>query len=396
MFMTPEHIADLIAVYRDGLLTNTIPFWKKFAEDKEFGGYMTCVDRQGHVFDTDKGIWHQGRFAWMLGHLYNNVEQRPEWLESNVQTCEFLRKFGFDPKDGQMWFQTTRDGQPIRKRRYAFSESFAAVAFGENARATQSAESAEIALKCLNKFVTHVPSPEKFTDVRPMKGMAPNMIKIITAQELRKSINFDGANAMIDEAIEEIRSSFMKPDIRCVMEAVAPDGSIIDHADGRMLNPGHAIEGAWFIMNEGKIRNIPEYVKMGLDILDWMWERGWDKECGGLFYFRDVYSKPVTEYWHDMKFWWNHNETIIATLLAYQLTGDAKYAKMHKEVHEWSYRHFPDNEYGEWYGYLRRDGSVSNDLKGNIFKGCFHLPRMELVCWQIANEIQQGKIGMFK
>jgi N-acylglucosamine 2-epimerase len=170
------------------------------------------------------------------------------------------------------------------------------------------------------------------------------------------------------------------------MEAVHADGSLSDHFDGRTLCPGHAIEGAWFIMREGKHRNDSRMIKLGLQMLDCMWERGWDNEFGGLLYFVGVDGKPVQEYWHDMKFWWPHNEAIIATLLAWTLTGDDKYARWHQQVHEWSYAHFPDPEHGEWYGYLRRDGAVSNPVKGNMWKGPFHLPRMQLTCWRLLEE----------
>ena len=119
-----------------------------------------------------------------------------------------------------------------------------------------------------------------------------------------------------------------------------------------------------------------------------MWRRGWDAEYGGLLYFVDVNGLPVQEYWHDMKFWWPHNEAIIATLMAYQLTGDAKYARWHQQVHDWAYQHFADPEHGEWYGYLHRDGRISVPLKGNLWKGPFHLPRMQLVCWMLLAEAQ--------
>ena len=225
--------------------------------------------------------------------------------------------------------------------------------------------------------------PPKFTDTRPLIGMAPRMITIVTAQELRANL---GANAKlnrwIDRCIEEIERLFCKRDLRVVMECVAPDGSIVDHFDGRTLNPGHAIEGAWFILHEGKLRGDARLVRLGCDMLDWMWERGWDNEFGGIFYFRDVFGKPVQEYWHDMKFWWPHNEAIIATLLAYELTGDEKYARWHQQVHDWAHQHFADPEHGEWFGYLHRDGRASVPLKGNLWKSFFHHPRMQWYCWQ--------------
>lgn len=378
---------ELLATYRDGLLQNTLPFWIDHCVDSEHGGFMMSLNRDGSVIDTDKGVWQQGRFTWLLGELYNNVEQRDDWLELAKHGASFLDNHCFDPADGRMWFQVTRDGQPIRKRRYAFSESFAAIAYGELAKATGDEQYAEKATQTFQRFLDHNRSPTgmepKFTDVRPTRGLGFPMITIVTAQELRESIGLPTATAIIDEAIADIRQFHIKDNIECVMETVAPNGNLIDHFDGRTLNPGHAIEGAWFIMKEGKLRGDDSLIQTGCQMLDWMWERGWDKDHGGILYFADVNGLPVQEYWHDMKFWWPQNEAIIATLLALQLTGDEKYADWHRKIHDWTHAHFPDQQHGEWFGYLHRDGRVSSQLKGNLWKGPFHLPRMQLTCWKL-------------
>lgn len=218
------------------------------------------------------------------------------------------------------------------------------------------------------------------------------MIAIVTAQELRAHLGDvpvagRTCTEWIDASIAEIERDFLKPEHEVLMESVGPNGELVDHADGRMLNPGHAIEAAWFIMHEGRLRHEPRFVQLGARILDWMWKRGWDEEYGGLFYFRDLNGLPVQEYWHDMKFWWPHNEAVIATLLAWALTGQQKYADWHRIVHDWAFRHFPDREYGEWYGYLHRDGSLSVRLKGNMWKGPFHLPRMLWYCWLLIDDL---------
>ena len=220
-----------------------------------------------------------------------------------------------------------------------------------------------------------------------MKGIAPLMIAIVTAQELRENlgdvrVRGRTCTEWIDASIAEIKHDFFKPDLGALMEVVAPDGGIIDHHEGRTLNPGHAIECAWFIMHEGRYRGDTRLITLGARILDCMWQRGWDTEHGGLLYFTDVLGKPVQEYWHDMKFWWPHNEAIIATLLAAKLTGDSRYTEMHRLVHDWSFQHFPDPEHGEWYGYLHRDGRVSSRAKGTMYKGPFHLPRMLWYAWR--------------
>ena len=385
--LNDQRRADLAATYRDGLLEDVVPFWTKHSVDREHGGFMTCVDQDGTVIDTDKGVWQQGRATWLFGKLYNHVEPKDEWLELARSGVQFLDRHCFDPQDGRMWFHVTREGQPIRKRRYAFSESFAAIAYGEFAKATGSEQYAEKARRAFQRFVDHNLDPQgvepKFTCTRPTLGIGFPMITINTAQELRGSIGLPDANEWIDRSIEAIRRYHIKEDIECVLETVGTDGELLDHFDGRTLNPGHAIEGAWFIMEEGRQRGDSRLVQLGCRMLDWMWERGWDNDCGGILYFVDVKGLPVQEYWHDMKFWWPHNEAIITTLMAWSLTGDPKYAGWHTKVHDWAYQHFPDPEHGEWFGYLHRDGRISSPLKGNLWKGPFHLPRMQWVCWQL-------------
>ncbi len=378
--------------YRDQLLNDTIPFWFPRSVDHEYGGYLLMRDADGSLIDDDKAVWIQGRAAWMLATLYNTIEPKQEWLEGSKAGIDFLLKHCFDT-DGRMFFHVTRDGRPIRKRRYFFSETFAVIALAAYAKASGDEKMAEKARdlfgRCIAFATTSGLLEPKFMDTRPAKGIGVPMIMINTAQQLRETIGDDRCDEWISTWIQEIERDFVKDDIRCVMEQVAPDGSIIDHIDGRTLNPGHAIEGAWFILHEAKYRNNdPNLISLGCRMLDYMWERGWDKEHGGILYYRDVYGKPVQEYWQDMKFWWPHNEVIIATLLAYVMTGDEKYADMHEQVHEYAYSHFHDKEKGEWFGYLHRDGSVAQSAKGNLFKGPFHLPRQEWYCYRLLQTIE--------
>ena len=386
-----KNAEELLAVYRDGLLNDTLPFWIKYSVDREFGGFTTALDRDGMVIDTDKGIWQQGRASWLFGELYNEVSPKSEWLELAKHGADFLERFGFDPVDGRMWFHVDQAGNAIRKRRYSFSESFAAIAFGELYKATGVEKYRDQAIQTFENFVTQNENADrrvpKFTNHRPTIGLGFPMITIVTAQELRDSIDFAEANRWIDESIEVIRSRHVRSDLGCVLETVGIDGEFIDHFEGRTLNPGHAIEGAWFIMKEGKHRNDRELIDLGLSMLDLSWNQGWDSDEGGILYFVDAKGLPVQEYWHDMKFWWPQNETIIATLLAYQLTDNPVYSQMHQQIHTWAYSKFPDQEFGEWFGYLHRDGRISSRVKGNLWKGPFHLPRMQLECWKLLDSM---------
>jgi N-acylglucosamine 2-epimerase len=214
------------------------------------------------------------------------------------------------------------------------------------------------------------------------------MILIATAQILREAINDPICDEWIERSVDEIERDFIKPEFQAVLEMVGPNGEFLDGFDGRLLNPGHAIECGWFVLHEAKRRGDERMKRIGLTIVDYSWNKGWDEQYGGIIYYRDAKGLPATEYWHDMKFWWPQNEAIIATLLAWQLTGDEKYARWHQLIHDWAYAHFPDPEHGEWYGYLHRDGSVSTPIKGNIWKGPFHLPRMQWYCWKLLEEVQ--------
>jgi len=388
--MHTQQIQKYLGIYRDGLLHDTLPFWTERAHDPVHGGFSFFLDRKGERYDTDKGVWQNGRFTWMLATLYNDLEANPRWYELAGSGIRFLTEHGFDA-DGRMFFHLNQQGLPIRKRRYVFSETFTIIALaawakasGEDWAARRAHELWEFVMELLHKPGA---LPAKFTANRHMKGLALPMILLVTAQELRKNLGDQGYTETITKLIGKIKSDWMKPEFKAVLENVGPDGSFLNHADGRIMNPGHAIEAAWFILDEAEYRGDEEMKQTGLTILDWMWEWGWDKEFGGILYYRDVLNHPVVEYWHDMKFWWPHNEAIIATLKAYRITGDEKYAEWHRLVHEWAYKHFADPEYGEWFGYLRRDGSISSSLKGNLWKGPFHLPRMQWIAWQECEKL---------
>jgi N-acylglucosamine 2-epimerase len=386
---SPEGRQSLLATYRNGLLKDTVPFWFPRCVDNEHGGFVHCFDRDGSLIDSDKSVWAQARISWMLLTLFNTIDRNPQWLAWGEHGLRFIERHCFD-RDGRMFFHVTQSGKPIRKRRYAYSECFTAIALAAHYKATNKENSSVRAKELFDFFArwnfTPGLMPPKFTDTRPMIGLGPRIMTIVTAQELRANLGDDPFfTDWIDRCIDEVERLFMKPTLRVVMESVAPNGDIVDHFDGRLLNAGHAIEGAWFIMQEGVFRKDSQLIKLGCTMLDWMWERGWDHEYGGLFYFRDLDNKPVQEYWQDMKFWWPHNETIIATLMAYLLSGDSKYARWHQQVHDWSHRHFGDPEHGEWFGYLQRNGQPATTTKGNLWKSFFHHPRMQWMCSQWLN-----------
>ena len=387
-----KYIAEWQQSYKKDLCENIMPFWLKNGLDRVNGGIYTCLDRDGSLIDSTKSVWFQGRFAFVCSFAYNTIEKNPEWLAAAKSTIDFIEAHCFD-SDGRMYFEVMADGTPLRKRRYVFSESFAAIAMAEYSKASGDKTYAEKALKLLKdirKFVaTPGYMPAKYLDSLQAKGHSLVMILINTASRIRNVISDPVLDKQIDESISSLKD-FMKPEFKALLEMVGPNGEFIDTCNGRVINPGHCIETAWFLLEEAKHRGWEkELTAQALQILDWSWEWGWDKQYGGIINFRDCRNLPPQDYSQDMKFWWPQTEAIIATLYAYEATGDDKYLVWHKQISEWTYAHFPDNECGEWYGYLHRDGTVAQPAKGNIFKGPFHIPRMMIKAYDLCRELTE-------
>lgn len=384
-----QYLKEWADRYRTDLVDNILPFWMKHGLDRVHGGVYTCLDRDGTLMDTTKSVWFQGRFGFTAAFAYNNVERNPEWLAASKLCIDFIVAHCFAP-DGHMYFEVTEDGVGLRKRRYVFSESFAAIAMSEYALASGDMSYARKALDLFKRMQRFLAEPgflpAKYEPVVQTQGHSITMILVNTAACIRKVIADPCLDEQIDRSIEALRKYFMHPEYKCLLETVGPNGEFIDTLNGRTINPGHCIETAWFLLEESKHRGWDsDLTDMALTIFDWSWDWGWDEEFGGLLNFRDCKGFPNQDYSQDMKFWWPHCEAIICTLYAYEATGDEKYLELHRRVSDWTYAHFPDEVCGEWYGYLHRDGTPAHHAKGNLFKGPFHIPRMMVQALKICN-----------
>ena len=386
-----EYIKSWAESYKKDLTENIMPFWMKYGLDRENGGVYTCVNRDGSLMDTTKSVWFQGRFAFICSFAYNNVEKNQEWLDAAKSTLEFIEKHCFD-EQGHMYFSVTAEGKPLRKRRYVFSETFAAIAMSEYALATGDQHWAKRAIQVFEDTQRFLATPgflpAKFEADVKLQGHSIVMILINVGSCIRKVVDDPKLTQQIDESIEKLKKYFIHPEFKCLLETVGENGEFIDTNMTRTINPGHCIETSWFIMEEAKLRGWDKpMLDMALQVFDWSWDWGWDKQYGGIINFRDCKNLPPQDYSQDMKFWWPQCETIIASLYAYLGTGDEKYLYRHERISEWTYAHFPDAEYGEWYGYLHRDGTVAQPAKGNLYKGPFHVPRMMIKGYMLCQEI---------
>lgn len=382
--------------YRKVLTENILPFWLQNAIDYENGGIFTQLDEKGEIYGTDKSVWFQGRALWVFSKAYNAIEKNPAYLKA----AECI--YGFLPKctdtDGRMFFTVTADGRELQKRRYYFSETFAAIGCAELYKATGREEvlrSAEqyftVAYECFTGVRKNPPklNPENLGT----KALSPAMIMLSTAQVMRSmnSDKKDEYDKIARECLDEIlHGGYLQE--KALLESVTKDGKFVDSPSGRIVNPGHSLEAAWFIMLEGLLTDNNEALEAGKRIIDITLPLGIDKKYGGIIAFTDLSGKPPVQLEWDMKLWWPQCEAMIAFRMAYMLFGDEKYLKLYEEFKEYCEKYFLDSENGEWYGYLHYDNTVSTTLKGNIFKGPFHIPRLYMI---MAVLDEDGKIDRY-
>ena len=377
--------------YKSELLDRVMPFWMEHSIDKEMGGYFTCLERDGEVFDTDKFVWLQGREVWMLATLYNKVEKKAEWLEAAIQGAEFLKRHGHDG-NLNWYFSLDREGHPLVEPYNIFSYTFAVIAFGQLALATGNEEYADIAKRTFDIVLSKVDNPKgKWSKAAPgareLKSFALPMILCNVALEIEPLLDKDFLDRTIATCVHEVMDVFYRPELGLIVEHLGTDGQLVDCMDGRLLNPGHAIEAMWFIMDLGKRLGDKALIEKAVQIALQEVEYGWDKQYGGIFYFMDRLGHPLQQLEWDQKLWWVHIETLITMIKGYELTGNEKCLEWFERVHEYVWSHFMDPEHPEWFGYLNRRGEVLLTLKGGKWKGCFHVPRGLMQVWQSLERI---------
>lgn len=395
--MTKVDFKQISSRYKRELLENCLPFWLEHSQDKEYGGYFSCLNRDGSVYDTDKFIWLQGREVWIFAMLYNNVEKNQQWLDCAIQGAEFLKKFGHD-ENWDFYFSVNREGRPLVQPYNIFSNTFACMAFAQLAKATGNDEYALIARRIFGRILERRSNPKgqwckAYPGTRPMKDFALPMIICNMALEIEDILEDKSVlEQTIDTCLHEVFDVFYQPELGCMLENVSSvDGAPVDCFEGREINPGHDLEALWFMMNLGMRRGDKALIEKCVEIALRVIERGWDKEFGGIYYFLDAKGVPQQKLEWDQKLWWVHIESAIAMLKGYQLTGNEKCLEWFLKLDAYLWDNFKDKEYPEWFGYLNRRGEVLLPLKGGKWKGCFHVPRGLYQIWQLAEKCGQRK-----
>ena len=372
--------------YKEELYENVIPFWEKHSIDSEYGGYFTCLDRAGNIYDTDKFVWLQARQVWAFSMLYNRHQENQQWLDIAACGADFLSRHGRDGA-GNWYFALNRRGEPLVQPYSIFSDCFAAMAFSRYWLAGGESRAKDIALGTYRNILRRKENPKgRYSKIvpgtRPLKSLALPMILANLSLEMEGLLEDREFHAVVEACVNDVMTGFLDSERNLLFEAISPDGSHPDCFDGRLINPGHGIEAMWFIMDIARRRDNRELIDKTVEVILSTLDFAWDREYGGIFYFLDIFGRPPQQLEWDQKLWWVHLETLVALAMACRSTGREECRQWFETVHEYTWNHFPDPAYGEWFGYLNRRGERLLELKGGKWKGCFHVPRALYLCYQ--------------
>ena len=384
----PERAQALREVFRAALFDDIVPWWLRHSPDAQQGGFFTRLGRDGTRYADDKDIWMNGRAIWMFSHLYNWERPHGPWLEAAKLGVDFMLRHAFQP-NGDLYFRLRRDGSPISTVLSKYTEVFGSIGLAEYSRAAQDAGVWDRALQMYDHLMPKLGRAEN----TPLLGYpvdaqfhlhADDMCRITVAwvyNQIRPDARFEQA---LTESVESIVHRHWKPDMKVMLENVAMDGSpLFELQEGRMFHPGHAIESAWMLMEIARQRHDESLLATAIDITLASLEHGWDREFGGLRYITNYDWTPVHNIEADCKLWWPHGEALYATLLGWAHTGRDDLAAWYEKIHDYTFRSFPDPQFGEWFGYLNREGTPIWTAKANGWKGFFHVPRVLFRCYQL-------------
>jgi N-acylglucosamine 2-epimerase len=386
-------IGKFRARYQTELFDSVIPFWIDHAIDEKYGGFFTSLDRDGSVYDTEKYMWMQWRVVYSFATLVTNdklcqscpVGNKEKWLSIAKNGFEFLYQKGRD-QYGNYYFALNQKGEPIISPYNIYSEAFAVMGSAALFKATGDEKYKVAALEAMGHYLARINCPKgvwtkTLPAAQPRLSLGHYMILVNLGMVLKETLKITDYDVEIDKAVEMVLRHFWNEEYQVLFENLNSNFTFdFESSDGRHLNPGHGLESMWFLLEYAEKSNHPELIPKICHIIKALLKFGWDTTYGGIYYFMDVLGKPHRELSWDMKLWWVHNEAMIATLKAYRITKDDDFLSWFIRLDEWSWQHFKDPEFPEWFAYLNRRGEPTHMLKGGKWKSFFHLPRYLWKC----------------
>ncbi len=378
--MDEKRIGELSGFYLSELREDILPFWEKNSIDPQKGGFFNYLDREGKLLSTRKTASAQGYGIWLLSNLVEKIEESRTWLALAAGSVGFIRENLRRKSDGRVFSEIEQNGSTALVESSFSPELSIAMGLAAYSRISGDLKSLEEAreifalLLNLEKTALKQNFPDTF--FYRTREFTTGMICLSRELILSDPENSRAYQKQISGRLKEIDLYYTDRNNRALVEYSLPDGSRPEGSDGRLVCPGGSFETIGVMLDEADRLQDTTLQEQALTLLNWTIELGWDSECQGFYSFVDTRGRQPLQLEWDMKIWSCHCSAVLTLLKAYLYTRDPFYETWFETLQEYVWDHFPDKEKGEWFGYLRRDGSVQLDLKGNREKNLYYLPSM--------------------
>ena len=399
----------------DTLQKEIIPFWLNNSIDKEYGGYITSFDENGH-FDGNgiKNIVTQARMVWGFSRLmpYASDEDKPRMKEAAEYGKRFLIDRFWDKEYGGYYWLLNRDGSVHDDSKLTYGEGFAVYALAQCYLTYGDKEALEYAEKgfdYLLKYSADTLRGGYFENVERDWTLSPAGKAAGDRKSLDIHMHLLEAYTTLYEATgKEIHGRRLREVYELIVRHMinAAEGYGYNQFDldfnkvpavniPRTWNAeresnekidtptdttsyGHNVELSWLADLALKVlgSRTEEDQELLIKLLDHALAHGYDWEHGGVF--RDgVGTGPALV--RD-KEWWQNFESMTGFLNGYMMTGDEKYYDAFSRTWDFDNRYFMNHEVGESRQLLREDGTPLVANIGNPWKGIYHTGRAFAEC----------------
>lgn len=375
-----EILVDILPRLND-LARRAFAFWAEHGPDKQHGGFLATLDRQGRaIAPTDKGVIQQTRHLWAASMWYARRDPSEAVKQLADDTYRFVVSHYLD-KDGEFFFKVSESGKVVDPKKQLYAESFAIYALSNYGQTFDVPAAKQQALACFRSLDrrTHDAKYGGYDQRKDPGWLAKgaekgtnthiHLLEAFTA--LWEATHDEQVGQRLDEMIDVTAHKLVQPSGYVHKEFLV---DFTPHADP-VVSYGHDIETVWLLLEAARVRGKSgdqSVKKAAIEIGKHASERGFDPVAGGFFY-EGVPGAQVT---NRAKVWWVQFEALSGLFWLWKTTGDIVHLERLQRTLTWLEKAY-DDPYGEWFEETLDDGSPGppGTNKGHEWKTSYHALR---------------------
>jgi len=384
---------DQVPDLREHLLTRILPFWERYSIDRDRGGFITHLARDGAVTDpSQKFLVMQTRmiYSFAAGSALGGSD---DWLTLADQGARFFLNFFRDvDHDGWHW-SVTRRGAPVDLSKRMYGHAFATYALAEYGRIAHDERALAAATHTWSLVENYLWDHEHggvieacdraWTPADATHTMGTHLHALEALLALSEATGKDRYWPRVRAICDLIVTHMVDAERRCGLEKFHPDWTHDARLSRGLVNYGHNLEAAWLLLRVHRADDVPAYRDTARGFLDYVLRFGLDTTHGGVF-SHGPFDQPATE---REKIWWVQTEALVAFLLAYLVFDDRRCWDAFRSVADFCLRCLHDPQHGEWYHSTEEDGTPRDTHKGSAWKAAYHITQSLSYAHQYLSEI---------